>query len=143
MAKNRRQHRLSGYSSAMRQDSDATPKLAINKPCDLWYNSIADSLKGVLTNMITKLEKPVQMTTDEAQEKFYPNSYVMVNCVWENGCIISGEVFAYAPMKNNGGQLSRLSSELTRSGEYGDVKLSNTKDPLDGGSLLVEYCEVE
>jgi len=93
--------------------------------------------------MITKLEKPVWMTIDEAEEKFYPDSYVMINCKWEHGLIVAGEVFAYAPMKNNGGQLGRLASELTRSGEYGAVKLNRTKDPLDGGSLLVEYCEVE
>jgi hypothetical protein len=94
-------------------------------------------------NMVTVLEKPVWMTTDEAQEKFYPNSYVMVNCVWENGGIIGGEVYAYAPMKNNGGQLSQLVDDLSDAGGHGDVWLRRTQDPLDGGSLLIEYCEAE
>ena len=93
--------------------------------------------------MITKLEKPIWMTTEEAQKKFYPNSYVMVNCVLDCGCTVSGEVVAYAPMKNNGGMLSKLQDELTDSGEYGEVRLKLTKDPLDGGSLLVEYYETD
>ena len=95
--------------------------------------------------MITKLENPIWMTTDEAQEKLYPNSYVMVNCEREEefGVISAGAVVAYAPMKNNGGMLSRLQDELADSGEYGEVWLGLTKDPLDGGSLLVEYCEAD
>jgi len=95
--------------------------------------------------MITKLEKPIRMTTDEAQKKLYPNSYVMINCEreQENGWVVAGEVVAYAPMKNNGGMLSRLADELFDLGKYGEVKLQRTKDPLDGGSLLVEYCEAK
>ena len=93
--------------------------------------------------MITKLEEPIWMTIDEAQERFYPNSYVMVNCEREDesGWIVSGKVVAYAPMKNNGGMLSQLVSELCNLDEFGEVRLQRTKDPLDGGSLLVEYCE--
>jgi len=102
-------------------------------------------VKGAAAEMMTKLEKPVWMTIDEAQEKLYPNSYVMVNCEREEefGVIFAGEVVAYAPMKNNGGMLSKLQDELTDSGGYGEVWLGLTKDPLDGGSLLVEYCEVD
>jgi hypothetical protein len=91
--------------------------------------------------MITKLGKPVLMTIDEAEEKFYPDSYVMVNCKLERGRVAAGEVFAYAPLKNNGGQLGQLATDLARSGNYGKVKLNRTKDPLDGGSLLIEYCD--
>ena len=91
--------------------------------------------------MITKLEKPVMMTAEEADKKFYPDSYIMVNCKLEHGRIISGEIVAYAPMKNNGGELSRFKRELTHAGGYGEVYTRQTKDPLDGGSLLIEYCE--
>lgn len=94
-----------------------------------------------MDKMLTKLEKPLLMTTEEATKKFYPDSYIMVNCKLERGDIVSGEVVAYAPMKNNGGALSRLKRELTIAGEYGDVYEMYTKDPLDGGSLLIEYCE--
>jgi len=94
-----------------------------------------------MNNMITKLEKPTWMTAKEADKKYYPDSYIMVNCKIEEGNIVSGEVVAYAPMKNNGGQLGNYKRELTLAGKYGVVFIMQTKDPLDGGSLLVEYCE--
>jgi translation elongation factor EF-1alpha len=93
--------------------------------------------------MLTKLEKPLRMTVDEAQKKFYPNSYVMVNCEWESGLIEVGEVVAYAPQKNNGGTLLTLADELQDSGKYGEVMMGHTKDPLDGGSLLIEYYDTD
>jgi len=89
-------------------------------------------------NLMTKLEKPLFMTTDEAQKKYYPNAYVMINCTLARGNIVSGEVVAFAPMKNNGGQLSRLADDLCDAGSYGEVWLEYTQDPLDGGALLVE-----
>ena len=83
----------------------------------------------------------MRMTVEEADERFYPNSYVMINCEWDTSLIVAGEVVAYAPLKHDG-SLSRLKHELAVSGKYGDVFLNLTKDPLDGGSLLVEYCDV-
>jgi len=83
--------------------------------------------------MMTKLEKPIWMTVEEADKKYYPNSYVMVNCeIDQDFIVLAGEVMAYAPSKN-GGVLSQLKMELARSGEYGEVSLNRTKDPLDGG----------
>ena len=85
--------------------------------------------------MMTKLEKPVWMTVKEANEKYYPNTYVMINCEVDTGLPIAGEVVAYAPLKNNGGEISKLKSKLARSGKYGVVDINQTKDPLDGGAL--------
>ena len=87
---------------------------------------------------MTKLEKPVRMTVDEANEKFYPNSYLMVNCELDTGAVVAGEVIAYAPLKEQG-PLVDYAGELSRDGKHGEVVKLNTKDPLDGGSLLVEY----
>ena len=95
----------------------------------------------VIKNYVTKLEKPLWMTTEEAEKRYYPNSYVMINCVMDEGDVASGEVVAYAPMMNNGGQLCDLADDLCDAGMYGDVWLLRTKDPLDGGSLLIEYTE--
>jgi hypothetical protein len=92
--------------------------------------------------MVTVLEKPVRMTVEDANEKFYPNTYIMVNCEVDLGLPLSGDVYAYAPMKHDG-SLTRLLSELSRSKKYGIVDMSLTKDPLEGGSLLVEYFEDE
>jgi hypothetical protein len=91
--------------------------------------------------MITKLEKPTWMTVGEADEKFFPNVYVIANCEMGRGDIIAGNVVAYAPMRNNDGKIYDLVSELSRTGEHGEVWFRFTQDPLDGGSLLVEYCE--
>jgi len=91
--------------------------------------------------MLTMLEHPVWMTVEEADKKFFPNSYVIINCVLERGDIIAGFVVAYAPMRNNGGKLSALVDELSESGEHGEVWFRFTQDPLDGGALLIEYCE--
>jgi|GEM_PF-1078707 len=95
--------------------------------------------------MITKLNPPIRMTTEEAQEKYYPHSYVMINCEreQENGWIIAGEVVAYANARNNGGMLVKLQDELTDAGKCGEVTLELTKDPLDGGSLLIEYLRID
>ena len=79
------------------------------------------------------------MTVEEAEKKLYPNSYVMVNCELHLGIPVAGEVVAYAPMKNNDGELCQLADNLILSGDYGSVILEMTADPLDGGSLLVGW----
>ncbi|MCL1883073.1 MAG: hypothetical protein FWF81_04885 [Defluviitaleaceae bacterium] len=93
--------------------------------------------------MITKLEKPIWMTVEEADEKFFPDVYVITNCETRGGDIASGVVVAYAPMRNNGGVIYDLADELHKSGEHGEVYFRLTQDPLEGGSLLVEYCETD
>ena len=85
-----------------------------------------------------KLEKPIRMTVEEAEEAFYPNYYLMINCEMPRGSIIAGEVVAYAPMKESR-PLHEYCSQLEDSGEYGWVMIMYTKDPLDGGPLLIEY----
>jgi hypothetical protein len=88
---------------------------------------------------MTKLENPVRMTEEEANEKFYPNSYVMIHCeMGELGRLISGEVVAYAPLKKKG-PLVDYAWDMSDNGSFGEIIINDTKDPLDGGSLLVEY----
>jgi hypothetical protein len=93
--------------------------------------------------MLTMLEKPTWMTVKEADKKFFPNSYLLTHCETESGCASAGYVVAYAPMRNNGGKLSALMDELTDSNNHGEVVVQQTQDPLDGGSLLVEYCNID
>jgi hypothetical protein len=90
--------------------------------------------------MMTKLEKPIWMTVDEADKKYYPNKYIMINCEVDTGLAIAGEVVAYASPKN--GEFSDYKHQLAQSGQCGEMYVGITKDPLDGGSLLVEYYDV-
>ena len=85
------------------------------------------------------LEKPERMSVDEATEKYYPNSFVMIHCedMWENYPNYIGQVIAYAPL-NKKGPLVDLLDKLTYEGISGECNIVNTKDILDGGSLLGE-----
>ena len=87
---------------------------------------------------MTKLEEPVKMTVCEANRHFFPNSYLMINCELDLGASVAGEVVAYAPLKQKG-PLVDYAWLLQDEGGFGEVRVKNTKDPLDGGSLLVEY----
>jgi hypothetical protein len=81
---------------------------------------------------VTELSNPMQMTKEEANEKFYPNAYAMVNCEIYGTQIVSGDVIAYAPAK----ELEFLvdyADELAESdkfsNKFGIVIVCNTKDP--------------
>ena len=91
--------------------------------------------------MLTKLESMEIFTETEANKKFYPNSYIMVECVRE-GMVLKGRVAAYAPL-NMSSTLLDYATELNKSGNFGRVIISDTKDPLDGGSLLGEIYFVK
>jgi len=91
---------------------------------------------------MTTLETPIWMTVEEASKKFYPNSYIMINCELDRGCPIAGQVVAYSPLKNKGILIDYV-DELSSSGSGGEVTVEDTVDPLDGGSLLVEYCTAD
>ena len=81
---------------------------------------------------MTILEIPVRMTEVEANEKFYPNSYVMVNCERDESMTLYGEVLAYAPLKKKG-PLCDYTDELHNSGNYGYVTMTDTDDPRGWG----------
>ena len=53
--------------------------------------------------MLSRLDHPVWMTVDEADEKLYPNSYIMIHCEVDTGLTTAGYLVAYAPLKNGGG----------------------------------------
>jgi hypothetical protein len=79
------------------------------------------------------LDKPTRMTVKEANKKYYPNSYIMVNCEMDSNLIIGGDVYAYAPLRHDG-SLTELKFNLSRGGRHGVVCSRYTKDPLDGGT---------
>ena len=85
-----------------------------------------------------KLDQPLRLTVEEANEKFYPNTYLMINCKIELGATLEGDVIAYSPIKKQG-SLVDYAWELGGSDENGEVSVFDTKDPLDGEALLVEY----
>lgn len=87
---------------------------------------------------MTKLETPLRMTVEEANKEFYPNFYIMINCDVDMGAAIAGDVIAYAPLKRKGSLVDYM-DELTLSSSFGEVRMRDTTDPLDGGSLLIEY----
>ena len=87
---------------------------------------------------MSKLDKPLRMTVEEANKEFYPNTYLMVNCEMDLGAAIAGEVIAYAPLKKQA-TLVDYAWELEAKGTHGEVSVFDTKDPLDGEALLVEY----
>jgi len=87
---------------------------------------------------MSKPDKPLRMTVEEANKKFYPNTYLMVNCEMDLGAAIAGTVIAYAPLKKQG-SLVDYAWELGEKNENGEVRVFDTKDPLNGEALLVEY----
>ena len=63
----------------------------------------------------------------------------MVEC-YREGHILKGRVAAYAPLDKSL-SLSYYARELNLSGEYGQVIVTNTKDPFEGRSLFYEiHC---
>ena len=92
--------------------------------------------------MLTKVEANEFLTEEEANERYYPNSYIMVECFRE-GHILKGRVAAYAPLDKSLG-LSYYARELNLSGKYGLVIVTDTKDPFEGRSLFYEiHCVKE
>ena len=93
---------------------------------------------------MTKLEKPEKMRVNEARKKYYPNSFLMINCEnkWEDYPNYVGEVIAYAPLKKKG-PLVDLLWKINEEGVNGECSMINTKDILDGGSLLGEVYIAE
>jgi len=88
-----------------------------------------------------KFDNPLTLTEEDANERFYPDSYIMIQCVYEDE-ILRGRVVAHAPLGDE--ELSNHAERLNKKGEFGMVILTDTKDPLDGGSLLGEiYCVEE
>lgn len=78
---------------------------------------------------MTKLDPPLLMTEREANEKFYPDSYVMKGC-YRVGWDLHGYVVAHAPLGNE--ELSDYANKLFFESEPWTVTLSFTKDPFDG-----------
>ena len=92
--------------------------------------------------MLTKIETDEILTEEEANERYYPNSYIMVECFRE-GYILRGRVVAYAPGKMMP-ELLEYGRELNLSGKFGRVISNHTKDPFEGRTLFYEiHCTNE
>jgi len=92
---------------------------------------------------IRRFNDPEFMTTEEVMEKFYPNSVLLIRCIVEQGCPVSG--FVVAAEDNNPNDFFELQDyqlELRRDKNNGYVHLRMTKDPLEGGALFVEQSEI-
>ena len=87
---------------------------------------------------MTVLEKPERMRINEAKEKYYPNSFLMINCenMW-NDYNFYGEVTAFAPLSKKG-LIIELADKLMEEDSDLEWVTVDSKDILDGGSLLGE-----
>ena len=88
---------------------------------------------------MTKIETPEFLTEEQANIKFYPNSYIMTKCIREDK-ILKGYVVAYSPL-NLKSMLLDYATELYRSVEYGLVIITDTKDPLGEKRIGSEVWE--
>lgn len=87
---------------------------------------------------MTVLKKPERMRIKEAKEKFYPNSFLMINCenMWDDYNFF-GDIIAYAPLETQGYLIDWM-DKMIDEGYDGDCTVEMTKDILDGGPLLGE-----
>ncbi|MDR2168166.1 MAG: hypothetical protein LBE35_10015 [Clostridiales bacterium] len=83
------------------------------------------------------LDKPLKMSEMEANERFYPNSYVMIHCEFDGGVVRQGDVVAYAPPGGRG-PLIEYGWDLAETGNYGEVRTNYTRDPFNGEALMIE-----
>jgi hypothetical protein len=88
------------------------------------------------------LDSPVWLTEDEANRQFYPETYIMTHCERDDEMILRGYVVAHAPLKKKRA-LVDYAGELSISEQHGRVIITNTKDPADGGSMLIELHSAE
>jgi len=91
---------------------------------------------------VIKIKSPIKMSVDDANEKFYPNAYIMANCEMEEGNFSEGYVVAIAP-QGSYGILKNYQRALLKDSSNGEVHMETTKDPLDGGSIFVQQDSLE
>ena len=85
-------------------------------------------------SFLTILESNEVLTEEEANVRYYPNAYIMVECFYE-GLVLKGRVAAYAPPDKSMG-LNYYARELNMSGKHGHVIVTDTKDPFEGRTLF-------
>ena len=90
---------------------------------------------------MTRIENPIRMTVEAANEKFQPESYVMVNCELDRGSVVAGLIIAHAPLEKKG-DLVDFAWELSTDNVYGEVSIEDTIDLLNGEAMWVElHCD--
>jgi hypothetical protein len=103
---------------------------------DLWYTS--KNHTGGANGMIRIFDVPEYMTITQAEEKFYPNSFVMIKCTIENFAPVDGYV---AAAETRGGddfeELSLFENRLLKDPANGEVFFIMTDDPYAGQGLFI------
>ena len=92
--------------------------------------------------MIKIFEKPEYMTVEEIEEKFYPVSVVIANCMVECHAPQAGYVMAAETIPvDDYEELFDYQIELTRGKRHGEVYMITTKLPFEGENIFVEFAE--
>ena len=78
------------------------------------------------------------MTTEEATEKFYPYSVVMVRCEVDHYLPIAGYVIAAEETEDDYDELKAYETKLQADKSNGEVYLIRTSDPMEGEWIYVE-----
>ena len=90
---------------------------------------------------MTRIESPKRFTVEEANERFQPESYVMIHCEIFMGSSVAGLVIAHAPLEEKS-ELVHFAWGLP-SDEYGEVTVEDTVDLLDGEAVFFELHSIE
>jgi len=78
------------------------------------------------------------MTTEEATERFYPYSVVMVQCEVDHYCPMAGYVIAAEENENDYDELKAYQMRLRADKSNGAVHFIRTSDPMEGEWIYVE-----
>jgi hypothetical protein len=88
--------------------------------------------------MIRIFDNPEYLTVDQAEEKYRPNSVVMVKCKVRNFSPVAGYV---AAAETNGGEdyeeLDKYEMELKKDPSNGETFFIMTEDPYAGQGLFI------
>ena len=88
--------------------------------------------------MIKIFENPEYMTVEQAEEKFRPNSVVMIKCDVKDFAPVAG--YVAAAETNSGDDFIELNSyeeKLLKNPENGDVFFIMTEFPFEGQGLYI------
>ena len=95
--------------------------------------------------MIAKFDKPEYMTKKQAEDRFHPNAFIMINCDVEYHAPVAGYVVAAETVGiEDYPELSAYYHELNSDSANGKIYVISTDDPLKGEGLYIEYlgaCE--
>ena len=85
-----------------------------------------------------KFDPKEYMTTEEATERFYPYSVVMVQCEVDHYLPIAGYVIAAEKTEDDYDELKAYEIKFQKDKANGEVYLIRTSSPMEGESIYVE-----